>query len=57
MPGHTIGAVLRLHNGHELAVSQYEELLQEFKRINPETNPRPGERWLIPIHPAVDLRH
>ncbi len=49
MPGHTIDAVLKLHNGHGITPTELKWLRQEFNRLNGQPLVRPGQRYIIPL--------
>ncbi len=49
MPNHTIDAVLRLKNRHNMTSEELEPLRAEFNRINGLVVPRPGVTYQIPV--------
>lgn len=49
MPGHTIYAAIKLHNGHDISQAQLDLLMQEFNRVNDYPIVRPGMRLVIPL--------
>jgi hypothetical protein len=49
MPGQTVTAAIKKLNLHDVTKEEMEELLAQYKQINPPKNPKPGEKMLIPI--------
>lgn len=56
MPGHTVTSAIKQINLYDVTKEEMPELLENFKKMNGDTVPRPGERVLIPVlarHPSV----
>lgn len=49
MPGQTVVGAIKLANRHNVTQDEVKLLIQQFKDINGEINPKPGMRLLLPI--------
>lgn len=49
MPGQTVVGAIKLVNKHDVTAEEIKLLIEQFKEINGEVNPKPGMRFLLPI--------
>lgn len=47
--GETIVAVIKLHNRYDVTIDELNELLIQFKELNPPKLFRPGDSYTIPV--------
>lgn len=51
MPGHTVLAAIKLHNKNDVTISELEQLIAEYERLNGDAVHKAGESAKIPILP------